>query len=63
MMSVKGMRRGLMCLMKRVMRSWYAVGVSIIHGGTPGGLVTIEAGVNITRRIEAWLRMSPAWRR
>lgn len=25
-----------------------AVGVSIIHGGTPGGLVTIEAGVNIT---------------
>ena len=51
MMRVKGMRcrKMLMCLMKRVMRSWYAVGVSIIHGGTPGGLVTIEAGVNITR--------------
>ena len=51
MMSVKGMRfrRGLMCLMKRVMRSWCAVGVSIIHGGAPGGLVTIEAGVHITR--------------
>ena len=51
MMSVKGMRcrRGLMYLMLRLMRSWYAVGVSIIHGGTPGGLVTIEAGFDITR--------------
>lgn len=32
----------------RVMRSWFTVGVSIIHGDTPGGLVTIEAGVGIT---------------
>ena len=48
-------QRGLM----RVMRSWSIVSVSIIHGDTPGSLVTIEAGVGIIwgRGRVAWLRL------
>ena len=35
-------------LMRMIRVSWFVVGVSIIHGATPGGLVTIRAGVMIT---------------